>query len=254
MAPRLMALAASVVLCAAILLSTVPGTVEAAPGTDPAQALDKLFADNALTDSWKGFKKYFVEAYEKDQLEAVTPLLKSLAADPVKAIAVVSGFGEDLAKAGGEPDLVVVLDAIGRMLGFQVPAEAPKFALSEDPKELVDAIYVTIEAAGGLAVTATGRSLFKNDRFTTHGMLATTVYRLSENIYMNYEASEDLAKSLSKTKTQVWIDVMTMLRSSADVDVNLIWMSMRERSEERRVGQECRSRWSPDYYKKKKTK
>ena len=27
-----------------------------------------------------------------------------------------------------------------------------------------------------------------------------------------------------------------------------------ERSEERRVGEECRSRWSPYHYKKKKTK
>src|SRR5947209_18526432 len=28
----------------------------------------------------------------------------------------------------------------------------------------------------------------------------------------------------------------------------------RERSEERRVGKECRSRWSPDHYKKKQNK
>src|SRR2546430_7468761 len=47
------------------------------------------------------------------------------------------------------------------------------------------------------------------------------------------------------TSPRMWIEDLAERGGAADVTVRGILIDMRERSEERRVGKECRSRWSP---------
>ena len=55
------------------------------------------------------------------------------------------------------------------------------------------------------------------------------------------EETDQIAKNSELEKTEGWNDLSWEERTSR----GYVWKSLMIRSEERRVGKECRSRWSP---------
>ncbi|MFA4985948.1 MAG: hypothetical protein WC712_05130 [Candidatus Brocadiia bacterium] len=208
------------------------GLTMAAPSSaseprDASSLLDKLIADNAVGNRWDGFKKNYVGCFNKPDCSSMSPYIRKLADNPSSAMATSGSFASELSTKAAPQDFLALWDAIGRNLGFQVPDKAPEFTLTDDPDKLIDSIYAQIEIAGNEAVVATNAALFKNDRFTTYNLLFTTVYRLAENIYLNQDPSDALARQLGKTKAQLWVDVVNSLRNSTSINREYLWRAMR---------------------------
>ncbi len=213
-----------VLLLAALFSSPLLAPAETVP---LSSFLDKLFMDNGLKKGWDGFIKYFHDGFHDKEVAVPCEFVRSLADDPASALPAAAGMADSLIGAKETHELLDILDAAAAVWNLGEPRGLPSPPLPDDPLKMINSIYEAVELAGADAVAAVADALFKNDRFTTYNKLGTTIYRLMDNVFLNQPPSSKLCKSLSKTKAQIWIDVLTVLRNSPKIDRKILWEAMR---------------------------
>src|SRR6266849_8042490 len=67
-------------------------------------------------------------------------------------------------------------------------------------------------------------------------------------------STRDWSSDVCSSDLVPWPMVLSAIATLALVGIATTFLAEEPRSEERRVGKECRSRWSPDHSKKKRTK